>query len=506
MGEGLFPALLQTAAARWGSAEALRHQGETLSFAEWERRARQSAAWMASEGVGPGDRVVLLLENSLDYAVLLAGVWAAGGVAIPLNSDTTPAAAAKALHAAGARRIIARARTLERLELRPPAWPALPLGARWGDLAACLDRFPAPAPVEAAAAPAMILFTSGTTGEPKGVVLTHDNLLANTHSIVSYLQLTDRDSIVAVLPFFHSFGNSVLLTHLAAGARLVIENRFAFPAKVVETLAAEQPTGFAGVPATYYILLHRSPFAARSWPSLRYICQAGGGMRVETVERLRGLLPGAEIFIMYGQTEASARLSYLPPAMLGAKLGSIGIPIPGVELRIADEQGRTVADGETGELLARGPNIMAGYLNDEAGTAEALAGGWLHTGDIGWRDSDGYFFLLSRKSDFIKSASYRVSPGEIEEVVAGWPGVEDVAVIGVEDELLGEAICACVVCPAERFDAEGLRRHCQERLPAYKTPKWVVREEEIPRTASGKKQYFRLREKYRNLEALRRNA
>lgn len=498
---GLYAQLIGRRAGVAHAAAALKHHDDVLSYSELAGLALRAAALLKEEGVGAGDRVTLMIENSIEYVSLLLGVWAAGAVAVPLNADTTAEAASRTLVHARPRLVAARARTVERLGLRRTGLRILEIEPRFS---AFWDRLETVAAAEAAeveeSEPAMLLYTSGTTGVPKGVVLSHANLLANTRSIVEYLRLTGSDSIVNVLPFFHSFGNSVLLTHLAAGARVVIENRFAFPAKVVETMQRERPTGFAGVPATYYILLHRSHFADHNWDFMRYICQAGGGMRVETIERLRRILPGTEIVIMYGQTEASARLAYLPPEMLERKLGSIGIGIPGVELKVAGEDGREMPVGETGELLARGPNVMLGYADDPEATKEAIVDGWLRTGDMAWRDEDGYFFIVSRKSDFIKSASYRVSPGEIEEVIAGWGGIEDAAVIGVEDQLLGEAICACVVCPAERFDAEAIRRHCQERLPAYKVPRWVVLETEIPRTASGKKQYFKLREKYRDLE------
>lgn len=499
--EGLFAQLIGRIEGGRGAAVALKHHDDALSYGELADLALRSAALLRERGAGPGDRVALLLENSLEYVGLLLGIWAAGAVAVPLNADTTPDSAHKTLAHARPRLVAARSRAVERLALQRTGLPLLALGVRFPEYRARLAEF---APVEAArveaSEPAMLLYTSGTTGIPKGVMLSHANLLANTRAIVEYLGLGASDSIVNVLPFFHSFGNSVLLTHLAAGAKVVIENRFAFPAKVVETMQQERPTGFAGVPATYYILLHRSHFAQHNWEFMRYVCQAGGGMRVETIERLRGIMPETDIVIMYGQTEASARLSYLPPEMLERKLGSIGIPIPGVELKIAGEGGQELAAGEVGELLARGPNVMMGYLDDPESTRQAIVDGWLRTGDMAWRDEDGYFFIVSRKSDFIKSASYRVSPGEIEEAIATWGGIEDAAVIGVEDQLLGEAICACVVCPPERFDAEAIRRHCQERLPTYKVPRWVVLESEIPRTASGKKQYFKLREKYRELE------
>jgi long-chain acyl-CoA synthetase len=499
--------LCQRAAREWPAVEGLRHGPAAMTFAEWDTSARAVAALLAAEGVRPGDTVALWLENSLEYAVILFGIFAAGAVAVPLNADSTPEAASYVVEHASPKLVVARSRTVGRLHLKGPGVRILELGAGFAEnQERCFSGVGA-APVSRNPEDlAMLLYTSGTTGKPKGVMLTHGNLQANTESIVEYLGLSTADSIVTVLPFFHSFGNSVLLTHLAAGARLVIENRFAFPNQVVETLIAEGPTGFAGVPATYYILLHRSTFAQHKWGSFRYICQAGGGMRVETIRKLRELLPGAAIVVMYGQTEASARLSYLPPERLEDKVGSIGIAIPGVELRVVNPEGAELPVGVTGELVARGPNIMAGYLGDEEATAQALRGGWLFTGDMGYRDEDGFFFLVARKSDFIKSASYRVGPAEIEEVIGALAGVEDVAAIGVEDELLGEAIAVCVVCPPEVFDAGRIRGHCLERLPLYKVPKHVLHVTEIPRTPSGKKQYFLLREKYRFIGSPTANA
>jgi acyl-CoA synthetase (AMP-forming)/AMP-acid ligase II len=278
---------------------------------------------------------------------------------------------------------------------------------------------------------------------------------------------------------------------------VVIENRFMYPAKVVETLQSERPTGLSGVPSTFYILLNKTTFASHDWSFLRYISQAGGGMRVETTQRLRSILPHTKIFIMYGQTEASARLAYLPPDLLSSKIGSIGIAIPGVDLRVVNEQGDEVTGDEIGEIVARGPNIMQGYLNQDSD--QALRGGWLHTGDMARRDQDGFIYVVARKSDFLKVGSYRISPGEIEEVIGELPGVEDVACVSTEDELLGEAVVACVCCPPQFFDAGLIRSHCLRQLPSYKVPKYVVHEPDIPRTASGKKRYSVLREKYKNL-------
>jgi acyl-CoA synthetase (AMP-forming)/AMP-acid ligase II len=244
-------------------------------------------------------------------------------------------------------------------------------------------------------------------------------------------------------------------------------------------------------------LLNKTDFAFQDWSFLRYISQAGGGMRAETVVRLQSILPGTKIFIMYGQTEASARLTYVPPEQLMQRLGSIGVPIPGVQVRVVDEQGEDVIGDEIGEIVARGPNIMLGYFNRDSD--QPVRDGWLHTGDMARRDEDGFIYVAARKSDFLKIGSYRVSPGEIEEVIAELAGIEDIACVATEDELLGEAVVACVSCPSQYFDAELVRRHCLSRLPSYKVPKYVVYEPAIPKTASGKKKYGTLRDKYKDL-------
>jgi len=490
-------------ASHFPASPALTHSGRTLSYAELDGCAKAFAAQLQQRGVRPGERVVIALENSFEYAASLLAVFLCGAVAVPISPDTTAERLHAIRHDCAASQVVLREALARKLGIAESGAPLL-LHAHWEQNQTAW--FSNTAAADPAADPdpealAMILYTSGTTGAPKGVMLSHRNLLSNTQAIISYLELTGRDSIVTILPFFYSFGNSVLLTHLATGARVVIENRFAFPNTVVETMQREKPTGFSGVPYSFYVLLNKSTFPERDWSFLRYISQAGGGMRVEAVRQLQRILKDVSIIVMYGQTEAAARLTYLPPARLNEKLGSAGIPIPGVELRIVDERGQTLPPGQVGEVAVRGENIMLGYWNMPEETAAAIRSGWLYTGDMGRLDEDGFLYLVSRKSDFIKSASYRISPGEIEEVLAECAGVADVAAFGVEDDLLGEAIAAAVVMKGEEihsFDAARLREHCLQRLPFFKVPKFIFQEELIPRTSSGKTQYFLLREKYRS--------
>ena len=481
-------------------AVALKHHEKVLTYDGLNTRRLAFAAHLIRKGVLPADRVLLAIENSLEYVIAYFGVLTAGATLVPVHPDTTGSLVRSLVADCHARLVISRSQTFQRLGLEGMPTATIRLHASFAENSeeffGHLDRSMSCPPISPSSL-ALILYTSGTTGQPKGVMLSHANLLANTESIISYLELSGEDSIVNVLPFCHSFGNSVLLTHLAVGARVVIENRFMYPAKVVETMQGERPTGLSGVPATFYILLNKTGFASHDWSFLRYISQAGGGMRIETVQRLRSILPDTKIFIMYGQTEASARLTYLPPEMLSRKIGSIGIAIPGVELRVVNEQDEEVTGDEIGEIVARGPNIMQGYLNQDSDLTSR--GGWLHTGDMARRDQDGFIYVVARKSDFLKVGSYRISPGEIEEVIGELPGVEDVACVGTEDELLGEAVVACVCCPPQFFDASLIRSHCLRKLPSYKVPKYVIHEPDIPRTASGKKKYSVLREKYKNL-------
>jgi acyl-CoA synthetase (AMP-forming)/AMP-acid ligase II len=242
------------------------------------------------------------------------------------------------------------------------------------------------------------------------------------------------------------------------------------------------------------ILLHRSDLAARTFPTLRYVTQAGGPMPPAHVRRLVEALPRTRVIVMYGATEASARLSWLPPERLAEKLGSIGIPIPGVELRVLRQDGSEAATDEVGEIVARGANIMAGYWGDPQGTAEVLDAQGFHTGDLGRRDADGFFWVVGRKREMIKSGAHRISPREIEDVLLLHTAVEEAAVVGRPDEVLGEVVVAHVTArPGMAPSPEDLKRLCQERLPLPKVPVEIHVREVMPRNAAGKVDKLALR-------------
>ena len=334
---------------------------------------------------------------------------------------------------------------------------------------------------------AAIVYTSGSTGRPKGATLRHANIVANTASIVEYLELTPYDRVMVVLPFHYVYGKSLLNTHVAVGGSVVIENGFLFPHKALDTLEKSEATGFSGVPSTFAILLNRSNIASRELPHLRYVTQAGGAMAPQLQRRLIDALPGKKVFIMYGATEASARLSYLPPADLPRKIGSIGKAIPGVTLSVLCDDGTLADVGEVGELVAQGANIMEGYWNDPQETTAVLDELGYHTGDLGMRDAEGFLYVVGRKREMIKSGAHRIAPKEIEEILQEHPDVHEAAVVGVPDEILGEAIAAFVSARTkEPLNEREILDWCRQRLPSHKIPGLLRVIEEFERNASGK--------------------
>ncbi|MCP4143803.1 MAG: AMP-binding protein [bacterium] len=443
-----------------------------LTFAELEIAANSVAAKLQSCGLNKNDRVALLAENSVHWVAAFFGIQKAGLCAVLLNNANKQDSHLTQLADCDAKVIIGDKRLLARLDSGLPQFE--------------IDQFETTDSVPAVDGDiAVIIYTSGSTGKPRGVTLTPANLLANTHQILSYLNLGKTDSVLSVLPFHYSFGLSLLLTHISCGGRVVIDNRFAFPAKVLETMQQEKVTGFSGVPSHYSILANRTEFLQMEWPHLRYLTQAGGAMAPSLTQQIRETLPTEiDLFVMYGQTEASARLSYLPPEKLTLKYGSIGIPIPGVELVARRSDGSICDTGESGEITASGDNIMQGYWNDPEETAKVLRDGILYTGDIGYKDEDGYFFVVDRVKNFIKAGANRVSAKEIEECIMEINGVSECSVIGVADEMLGEAIEAHVV--ASGLEKNDILRHCKAKLAMFKIPQAVQFHSELPKHESGK--------------------
>ena len=338
---------------------------------------------------------------------------------------------------------------------------------------------------------AEIIFTSGSTGEPKGVMISHLNIISNTSSIIDYLDLTSKDTMGVVLPFFYCYGLSLLHTHLRVGGSIVLLNNFIFLGSFIKDLKDFKCTGFAGVPSHFQILLKKSQtFKNTEFPDLKYVTQAGGKLHTVFIEDFMTSFPEIKFNVMYGQTEATARLSHLPPKDLKRKINSIGKAIPGVNLKVINKEGYSAGVDEEGELLAKGENIMLGYYKDAESTNITLKNGWLYTGDIAKIDNEGFIYLVARKKEILKIGGKRVSPKEIEEVIISIPEVVDCTITGVYDDILGEAIKATIVlhseAPVEKMKAVILET-CAKKLSTYKIPQHLVFQNSISMNATGKK-------------------
>jgi acyl-CoA synthetase (AMP-forming)/AMP-acid ligase II len=472
--------ILKNSSRKYPSNWAVVYQNERLSYAELESLSDFMACQLLDRGVKQADRVGLLLENSPLYVIAFFAILKIGAAVVPMNTQLVTRELENIISDCQPALIVTDHNHKSSLD----SFKDLPVFSM-NSMRYSPDGSPQALAVQETDL-AMIIYTSGTTGKPKGVMLSHRNLVANAESIVDYLKLSSSDSMMVILPFYYSYGNSLLTTHIMVGATLVIDNRFVFPNVVLETMEKEKVTGFAGVPSHYAILLRKSALRNYKLTSLRYMTQAGGGMPASMIKEFTEVVPHAQFFVMYGQTEATARLTYLAPEHLQAKLGSIGKAIPGVELEVLNEQGQPVQNGEVGEIVARGNNIMLGYWNAAEETGKVMRKEGLWTGDMAKVDSDGFIYLISRKKEMIKSGANRISPLEIEDVVSRLPGVVECAAVGVPDEILGESIKLCVVKNGVPLTNNDILLHCKQHLAPFKMPKEVAFVASLPKTSTGK--------------------
>ncbi len=500
--------LIKTAAASEGKTAAI-HLGRSITYGELYRSSAALAERLKQLQLPPETRAAILFENTIEYLICYFAAYMADLVIVPLDTSLAPENLNYILSDCGAQVLLVQGKYRRQLDAiigdnleleliisdkqlgTARSVPVESIGEIIDSAAPIpsLSRAAATLP-NADQAPhelAAIFYTSGSTGEPKGVMLSHRNLISNTLATVEYLRLTQDDSVLVILPFYYIYGNSLLLTHVACGGHVVIDNRFMYPELVLDTLEESKATGFSGVPSTFMMALSKSSIAKRKLADLRYITQAGGAMAPEVTRRLCEACPNQEIWIMYGQTEAAPRVTYLPPERLSDKLGSIGIAVPGVTVKITDENGKDLPQGETGEIAVGGPNVMLGYWNQPEATAEVLRDGWLITGDLAYQDAEGFIFIVGRKREIIKAAGHRVSAKEIEERIVAHEAIAEAAVFGVPDDILGEAIHAVVVLrPGCHADDKQIQGWCQKGLAQFKVPRSVTFVESLPKYQSGK--------------------
>lgn len=459
---------------------------EEISHRDLYASAFHIARWINKQ-VGTEKHIILLSHNNLFFLRTYLAIIKSGNICIPLDPGIEKENY-RYIHDLTAPSLIFLTREVEkRLELNssPMVFP---------------DTLPVNSEVQPPEAPggnfdrekcAEIIFTSGSTGKPKGVMISHKNLIANTSSIVKYLQLTPDDRMLVVLPFYYCYGLSLLHTHLRVGGSIVFNNAFIFLGGVLKSLLDYKCTGFAGVPSHFQILLRKSDsFKQTRFPDLKYVTQAGGKLAPIFIDEFREAHPDVRFVVMYGQTEATARLSWLPPEVYDIRKGSMGRGIPDVELRVVNENGESIKPGETGEVIARGDNIMMGYFADEEGTKNAIRNGWLYTGDLGSVDEDGYIYLTARSKEIIKVRGKRISPKEIEAVILALPEVIDCTIEGVDDEIQGEMLKATVTV---RKDSVGLVtrdrliQHCSQHLALFKVPQVYDLKDDLTISPTGKK-------------------
>jgi len=442
---------------------------------------------LRQSGIKAEDSVGLLGSNSLFWVACYLAIMKLGAVAVPFSTMAMPDEVQAQVEFSGCKAVCVQDRFFGRYQsalqevnnqftddcLQEPmavTWKDLPFEPDFDE-----NR-------EAA-----LMFTSGTTQRPRAVRISHRNIRANTDSIIEYLELDANERMMVVLPFYYCFGTSLLHSHLRVNGSMVISNGFTFPETVLDLMEKYATTGIAGVPSTYQTLIRNTSMARRNLPGLRKVQQAGGKLPAVQTKELAEMLPQACIYTMYGQTEATARLSYLPPQLMDTKLGSIGKGIPGVELRVMSESGMPINPGEMGEIWARGENISAGYLNDPDASAEKFIDGELHTGDLATVDEDGYIFVVDRKADFIKSYGFRVSSQQVEDCVLALPDVVAAAAIGEPDPMRGEAIVVFITLrEGSRLKVEEILAHCRAKLARHMIPKRIEVMESLPLSAQGK--------------------
>jgi len=489
------PDSFRTIARAHGDQTVLLGAGPSWTFAALDRASDGVAAGLAGQGVEPSDRIGLYCPNTPEFVVAYLGILKAGATVVPINLMLNPREIAFILSDAGAKGFCYHQTLAGVAGQARGLTPELELSIRIGDgigtdlsldaLMATPERPPSLA-LNADRHLAVILYTSGTTGQPKGAMLSHTNLRVNTASTRQVLHLEPgRDRVLVVLPLFHAFAATVgMLTPLLHGLGSVIVGQFD-PKSVSAAIAEHGATIFLGVPGMYNLLLRLDDQTRDQWASVRF-CVSGGAAMPQALMTSFEERFGIPILEGDGPTEC-APVTCVNPLAGPRKPGSVGLPIPGVEMRIADPDGVWLADGEHGEVCVRGANVMQGYWRLEAQTRESFFDDWFRTGDLGYRDADGYFFLVDRIKDLIINNGMNVYPRMIEEVLYRHPDIADVAVVGEPHRLHGEIPIAFVVPrPKTQADPARLRDWCKEHLGRHEIPRRIELREDLPRNAAGK--------------------
>jgi len=501
---------LEQSARQFPEKTALVCEDQRLAYREIEEQCNRLAHALIALGIERGDRIAVYLDNSVEAVLSIFAILKAGAVFLVVNPTTKAEKLAYILNNCRARALITHAKKLAVVKDRLPQMAhlqniivagtiveAIENGAKLFSpldelltqhtqsiqppLKRCID-------IDLAA----LIYTSGSTGNPKGVMMTHLNIVTAARSITHYLENTGADIILSVLPLSFDYGLYQVLMGFSVGATVILEPSFAYTQVILEKLSAENVTGFPLVPTMAAILLQMKGLSPGRFPCLRYISNTAAALPPSHIERLQALFPAVRIYSMYGLTECK-RVSYLPPDQLAARPASVGRAIPNTEVYIVDERGGRAGPGTVGELVVRGAHIMKGYWEKPEETDRVLKPGplpgekVLHTGDLFRMDEEGYLYFVGRKDDIIKTRGEKVSPKEVEAVLYAMPEVKEAAVIGVPDPILGQAIKAVVVfAEGTTLSERDVMRHCAARLEDFMVPKSVEIRATLPKTTTGK--------------------
>jgi long-chain acyl-CoA synthetase len=494
---------LIASAGAWPTRVAVADRRRRVSYAELWESAAGLAGGLAGCGVHRGDRVAVIMRNSVECATAVYGTVVAGGCFVVLDATTPEHRLAALLAKTGVRAVVCDEAAAPRVRgavARVAPVPVVVNGSPGsGDLslAELVEGRRLSGPSVIGTDLAAIVFTSGSTGEPRGATFLHRNLAFVTSSVLGYLPLSAEDRILSVLPLSHTYGLYQLLMSVRLGASLHLRPGAGPIGTLLRDLRREVITVLPGVP-TLWQLFRPSDAAMDPLPHVRVLSNAGAALPVGRVSDLGRVFPSASLYAMYGQTECG-RVSFLPPDLLPDRPDSVGVAIPGTQVWLEDERGREPPAGEVGELVVRGEHVMQGYWADPDATAcKLVPGTWpgdrrLRTGDLFRRDAAGFLYFVSRQDDIITTGGEKVAPLEVERVLCEAPGVADAVVVGAADALLGQVVVAHVVAvPGAELDLRALRRHCRDRLEASKVPRTLVPHQELPRLPSGKVDRVRL--------------
>ncbi len=471
---------------------AIEFQGMQIPYSLVAHEAKQVAAGLVDLGIEPGSSVGVMLPNIPPFVAMQYGINMAGCVMVPLNVMLQPPEIRYIAEDSNLRAIVTyemfAPNVAEAIKDLPNPPHVFVVGAKtepfkpYHELLKDASTF---SPVEVdPAEPIQTLYTSGTTGKPKGAQITGANIMANLDMFESILPYEEDDKALCVLPLFHCFAlNGVLNASIRNRTAVQLHPRFDLEA-CVKSLAEDGITSFAGVPTMFFYILKHPGIQDLKFPKLRYCVSGGAALPVEVLKQWEALT-GVPIYEGFGMTETTVSVCINRPER--RKPGSIGIPFEGVDMRIFDDNDQELPVGEIGELVIRAPNIMKGYLNRPEDTAEAMRNGWFHTGDMGYRDEEGFFYIVDRKKDMIIKGGFNIYPREIEEVLYELPQVAEAAVIGAWDEAKGEQIIAFVALkPGQKITEEQLAAHIEANLAKYKHPQQYVIRDELPKGPTNK--------------------